>query len=82
MLDSIIVPVNLSREAESTRIYFEATQLGPVIDGEVEVSCDELNLDDVCETISHVAKVIGATLEQLKAKRTVDTRDAPIGAAP
>jgi hypothetical protein len=72
MPETVTVPVNVSSKADSPKVYFEATQLGPVeADAEVEVSRDEFDLNDICETIGHVATAIGSKLEQLKAKRIV-----------
>lgn len=73
MPETITVPVNISSEAEAPKIYFEATKIEPIegAEPETEVSREDFDLDDICETVRHVAKAIGSSLDQLKAKRTV-----------
>jgi hypothetical protein len=74
MLEPIlVVPVKVSNGTESPTVYFEATQLDSIEadSSEVDVSRNNFDLDELCETIGIVAKALGSRLEQLKAKRTV-----------
>jgi len=65
--------VNVGNPAKPTRVLFEVTQIGSTEDGarDAEVSRNDFQLDDICETIRHVADAVWRGLSDLRAKRTV-----------